>query len=131
GADAGAIDRLEENVGAAPPPSDLVRQGLDAPAILARLLAGFPTRVLEEQPLRFQCRCSRERVEAAIVAMGRTELIDVLARARRAPAADRGWRRGARRPVARARAARLRDEGRRASSPASPSAVPHVRARGV
>src|SRR5206468_1354019 len=62
GADAEAVDRLEENVGAAPPPSDLVRQGLDAPAILARLLAGFPTRVLEEQPLRFQCRCSRERV---------------------------------------------------------------------
>ena len=84
GADAEAVDRLEENVGAAPPPSDLVRQGLDAPAILTRLLAGFPTRVLEEQPLRFQCRCSRGRVEAAIVAMGRTELLDVLARERRA-----------------------------------------------
>jgi len=84
GADAGAIDRLEENVGAAPPPSDLVRQGLDAPAILARLLAGFPTRVLEEQPLRFQCRCSRERVDAAIIAMGRAELLDVLAHERRA-----------------------------------------------
>ena len=36
-------------------------------------LAGFPTRVLEEQPLRFQCRCSRERVDAAIVAMGRAD----------------------------------------------------------
>ncbi len=84
GADAGAIDRLEENVGGAPPPSDLVRQGLDASAILARLLAGFPTRVLEEQALRFECRCSRERVEAAIVAMGRAELIDVLAHERRA-----------------------------------------------
>jgi len=84
GADAQAIDRLEENVGAAPPPSDLVRQGLDAPAILARLLSGFPTRVLEEQALRFQCRCSRERVEAAIVAMGRAELMDVLAHERRA-----------------------------------------------
>ena len=55
-----------------------------APAILARLLAGFPTRVLEEQPLRFQCRCSRERVDAAIVAMGRAELMDVLAHERRA-----------------------------------------------
>src|SRR5205807_3749785 len=52
-------------------------------------------------------------------------------RARLAPAADREWRRGVRRPVARARAVRLQDEGRRASSPASPSAVPLVRARGV
>src|SRR5205823_3756229 len=36
-------------------------------------------------------------------------------RARLAPAVDRGWRRGVRRPVARARAGRLRDEGHRAS----------------
>ena len=47
-------------------------------------LAGFPTRVLEEQALRFQCRCNRERVEAAIVAMGRAALLDVLAHERRA-----------------------------------------------
>ncbi len=84
GAEAGAIDRLERNVGAAPSPSELVRQGLGAPAILARLLAGFPTRVLEEQAVRFHCRCNRERVDAAIVAMGRAELLDVLAHERRA-----------------------------------------------
>ncbi len=84
GAGVGTIGHLEANVGAAPPPSDLVRQGLDAAAILARLLAGFPTRVLEEQAVGFRCRCSRERVEAAIVAMGRAELLDVLARERRA-----------------------------------------------
>ncbi len=84
GAEAHAIDRLEENVGAAAPPSDLVRQGLDGPAMLARLLAGFPTHVLGQQPVRFQCRCSRERVTAAIVAMGRAQLTDILAGERRA-----------------------------------------------
>ncbi len=84
GAEPGTIDRLEQNVADARPPSDLIRAGLDAPAILARLLAGFPTRVLEEHLLRFQCRCSRERVSAAIVAMGRAELLDVLAKERTA-----------------------------------------------
>jgi molecular chaperone Hsp33 len=83
GADPGALERLEENA-ARSTPSDLVRAGLDAPGILRHLLAGVPTRMLEEQPVRFQCRCSRERVLAAIVAMGRAELLDVLAGDRQA-----------------------------------------------
>ena len=84
GAEPSTIDRLEGNVATAPPPSDLVRAGLDAGAILARLLDGFPTRVLDELPVRFQCRCSRERVESAILAMGRVEVLDVLAADKRA-----------------------------------------------
>ena len=84
GADPSTIDRLEGNVGAAEPPSDLVRAGLDAGTILGRLLDGFPTRVLDERAIRFQCRCSRERVESAILAMGRAEVLDVLAAEKRA-----------------------------------------------
>jgi molecular chaperone Hsp33 len=72
------LDRLEENVGAAPPPSDLVRSGADAPGILGRLLAGFDTHLLEERDVRFACRCSRARVESAILAMGRAEILDAL-----------------------------------------------------
>jgi molecular chaperone Hsp33 len=83
GADRDTVARLEEQATASSP-SALVREGLDAPGMLGRLLAGVPTRLLEEQGLRFQCRCSRERVAAAIVAMGRAELLDVLAGERRA-----------------------------------------------
>jgi molecular chaperone Hsp33 len=84
GAEPGTIDRLEQNVAAAPTPSDLVRQGLDAPAMLARLLDGFATRPLEGHEVRYQCRCSRDRVRGAILAMGRAEIEDVLAGERRA-----------------------------------------------
>jgi molecular chaperone Hsp33 len=84
GAEPGTIDRLERNVREAAPPSDLVRQGLEAGAILDRLLAGFPTRVLEERAVRFRCRCSRDRVAATILALGRDELLDLLAGERRA-----------------------------------------------
>ena len=66
------------------PPSDLVRQGLDAAAVLGRLLAGFPKPIVEAGPVSFACRCSRERVAAALIAMGRAELTDVLAGDRRA-----------------------------------------------
>jgi len=84
GADQGAIDRLEANVAGAATPSDLVRQGLGASEMLMHLLAGLPTQVLEERPARFRCRCSRERAVGATLAMGRAELLDVLARERRA-----------------------------------------------
>ena len=78
GADASAIDRLEENVATAPTPSEIVRAGLDAAGMVTSLMAGFPTGVLEERPVRFQCRCNRERVECAILALGRDGMIDVL-----------------------------------------------------
>src|SRR5438876_22830 len=48
------------------------------------LLAGLPTQVLEEHPVRFRCRCSRERAVGATLAMGRAELLDVLSHERRA-----------------------------------------------
>jgi molecular chaperone Hsp33 len=79
GADGAAIDRLEGNVGAARAPSELVRAGLDAVGMVTHLLDGFRTGVLDERPVRFQCRCSRERVECAILALGRAEMLDVLA----------------------------------------------------
>lgn len=78
------LERLEANVAAAAAPSDLVRRGLDAAGILAELLAGLPPHGFEERTVRFRCRCSRARVEAAILAMGRAEILDALARERRA-----------------------------------------------
>lgn len=77
-ADADAIDRLERNVSASVTPTELVRSGLGAADILGTLLAGFPARVLDEHPIGFRCRCNRARVAAAVVAMGRAELQDVL-----------------------------------------------------
>jgi molecular chaperone Hsp33 len=81
---AGTIDRLERNVATSDTPSDLVRQGLSAAGILETLLTGFAMHTFDERPIRFQCRCSRARVEAAVIAMGRAELHHVLTTDRRA-----------------------------------------------
>ncbi len=83
GAEADAVDRLDANVHASAPPSELVRRGLGAPEILAHLLAGVPTRLLDERDVRFRCRCSRARAVNATIAMGRGELLDVLEKERR------------------------------------------------
>jgi molecular chaperone Hsp33 len=84
GAPAEAIARLEQNVEAAPSPTELVRGGCDAGAVLAHLLGGLSMRLLEDRPVRFRCRCSRERINVAMVAMGRAELAELLGTDRRA-----------------------------------------------
>jgi molecular chaperone Hsp33 len=84
GAPPDAIAHLEGNVEATRAPSDLVRAGLGAGEMLAHLLAGFSTASLEQREVRFACRCNRDRVSAAILAMGRAELLDLLAGEKRA-----------------------------------------------
>jgi molecular chaperone Hsp33 len=87
GAEPGTIERLEANVATAGRPTDLVRRGLDAAAMLDQLVAGLPLRVVDTRAVRFRCRCSRERATAALIAMGRAELLDVLGTERRAEVA--------------------------------------------
>jgi molecular chaperone Hsp33 len=84
GASDRAIDALEANVAAAPTPSELVREGLDASGMLARLMHGLAPRDLERRPVAYRCRCTRGRALGACVAMGREELCSVLESDRRA-----------------------------------------------
>ena len=69
--------RSRRGSSAPPPPSELVRDGL-GPVDMLQALVGGDLSVLEERQVRFRCRCSRERVAAAILAMGRTEIESVL-----------------------------------------------------
>jgi molecular chaperone Hsp33 len=78
GADGDVLDRLAARVEQAPAPSELVRAGHGPVDVLRLLLAGVPSRVLEEYPVRFACRCTPERVRKAIVAMGRDEVAALL-----------------------------------------------------
>ena len=49
------------------------------PALLRALFPGAELDVLAKRPLDFRCGCSRERVHRALLALGRTELEDLLA----------------------------------------------------
>ena len=66
--------RLEDNVRALSGVSRLIDAGMTPEAILERGMAGLAPRILERQPLRFRCRCSRERVERALLSLGAAEL---------------------------------------------------------
>jgi len=84
GGDARVLDRIEANVAALPPVTTLVREGASAAQVLAAVLAGLEVRAGAEQPVRFSCPCTRERVFGALLVLGRAELEDMIAREGRA-----------------------------------------------
>jgi molecular chaperone Hsp33 len=78
GAAAETIAQLETSVARAKPVSQLVREGASPVEIIAHALDGFVPLPVGEMPLRFVCRCSRERVMGALVALGEAEIRDLV-----------------------------------------------------
>jgi molecular chaperone Hsp33 len=74
GANTDTIAELEANVAKTKPVSQMVREGATPAEILANVLGGFYPTIVSEMPVRFACRCSRERVIGTLIALGRAEV---------------------------------------------------------
>jgi molecular chaperone Hsp33 len=76
GAGDDTIARLEANVAAMGPITALVAAGADAETLIAQLAAGMDPKPHERVfAVNFDCRCSQERVETALIGLGRDELL--------------------------------------------------------
>jgi molecular chaperone Hsp33 len=76
GAEDTTIALLEANAAAMPPVTTQIVDGADARALIERLAAGLPLRPHEhDYEAIFDCRCTRERVERALIGLGRDELL--------------------------------------------------------
>jgi molecular chaperone Hsp33 len=71
------IARLEANTQALAHPSEAVRDGAGADALLDRLLDGLGSRGCERAHPRFACGCSRERAIHAAGLLGREEALEL------------------------------------------------------
>jgi len=72
------IALLEANAAAMAPVTTQIVGGADARALIERLAEGFELRPHEQvYEARFDCRCTRERVERALVGLGRDELLKI------------------------------------------------------
>ncbi len=78
-ADERVIDRLMEQIGRLPPITMLLREGKTPEQLLELLFTGIPYLTLEKRMLAFRCACSREKVEEALISLGREELNDLIA----------------------------------------------------
>ena len=74
GADEKAVAMLEERALAMPPVTTLIKSGADAHALLHALAGPVHLRSHRSMDLRFACLCTKEKVEAALLAMGAGEL---------------------------------------------------------
>ncbi len=68
------IDALEKKIAGISSVTDLLEQGHTPESLLEYILGDFGVEFTEKIPASFFCNCSRERVEQAIVSIGKEEL---------------------------------------------------------
>ena len=78
GATEDTIVKVEGGIMAAGPVSALLEQDPDPEHLLRTVMSDFDLKILETQPVSYKCYCSRERVERALISLGRKELEEML-----------------------------------------------------
>ncbi len=78
GADEGMVSRLEEKLRHVPYVTDLLDAGKTPEEILELLLGDIGLRILDRLPASFSCNCDRQRVEKALISIGREELEKII-----------------------------------------------------
>lgn len=77
-ADDDVIDKLEKKISELPSITKLLDADLTPEMILEHILGDFGLEILDTIPTEFKCNCSKERVEKAIVSIGRKELQELI-----------------------------------------------------
>ena len=78
GAAEDTIAKVEGGIMAAGAVSAILEKNDDPEAILRTVMSDFDLKILETCPVEYRCYCSRERVERALISLGRTELEQML-----------------------------------------------------
>ena len=78
GAAEDTIAKVEGGIMAAGAVSAILEKNDDPEAMLRQVMSDFDLKILETCPVEYRCYCSRERVERALISLGRTELEQML-----------------------------------------------------
>ena len=79
GAAEDTIAKVEGGIMAAGPVSAILDRDDDPEKLLREVMSDFGLKILETCPVEYKCYCSRERVERALISLGRQELEQMLA----------------------------------------------------
>lgn len=78
GAEEDTIAKVEGGIMAAGAVSAILEKNDDPEAMLRTVMSDFDLKILETCPVEYRCYCSRERVERALISLGREELEQML-----------------------------------------------------
>ena len=72
------IDKLEENLKKVTSVTELLDKGYTPEQLLEELLGNLGLEITDTMPSRFYCNCSKERVEQAVVSIGRKDIQEMI-----------------------------------------------------
>jgi molecular chaperone Hsp33 len=78
GASEKTIAEIEQRLKTIAPVSAMIQEGLTPEEILERLLGKGNMQILESMEVKFQCRCSKERLANALISLGREEIQNMI-----------------------------------------------------
>lgn len=78
GADAEVVEAIEAGIQELGQVTPALQSGLSSEDLLRKVLSRFELELLETIPVDYRCYCSRERMETALISMGRDELRAIL-----------------------------------------------------
>ncbi|RPF48797.1 molecular chaperone Hsp33 [Hydrogenoanaerobacterium saccharovorans] len=71
------IDLIEKNVNQMPAISKMIADGATPEQVCFKVLEGFDPNLLDEAAVEYRCNCSKERIERALISLGKQELNDM------------------------------------------------------
>jgi molecular chaperone Hsp33 len=77
-ADEGLISKLEENISRLDGVTRLLDQDMTPEMILEQLLGEFNLEILDKVSTGYECNCSKERVEKAVISIGRKDIQEMI-----------------------------------------------------
>lgn len=79
GCDEKTLTKLENSLQGLMSVTEMLSQGMSGEEIIRYVMLGFDVEMLETKPVGYRCNCGRERMERALVSLGKKELEDLIA----------------------------------------------------
>lgn len=72
------VDKLEANIANLEPVTSMLDKGMTPEQILETVLEGMDVEFTDTMPTQFSCNCSKERVEKALISIGRKDIQEMI-----------------------------------------------------
>ena len=76
--DDAVLDKLEANIAKLEPVTTMLDKGMTPEQILETVLDGMDVEYTDTMPTKFACNCSKERVEKALISIGKKDIQEMI-----------------------------------------------------